>query len=58
MKGDSVTVGYWRGKPIEEFTKDELIEIVVEMHQMMRANSKTHQDDLRILEGLPRRRSL
>lgn len=52
----SKTIGLWRGKPLEEYTKDELIEIIVEMARQQREDMERHSRDMRLMADLGGRR--
>ena len=43
--------GSWRGKPIEEYTKEELIDIVVQFAKELVVRGEQHIKDLDSLEG-------
>jgi hypothetical protein len=48
----SKTIGLWRGKPLEEYTKEELIEIVMEMGRQQREDMERHSRDMKLMVDL------
>lgn len=49
------TKGLWRGKPLEEYTKEELIEIVCEMGRMRNGEREQHQRDMDLVAAVSTR---
>jgi hypothetical protein len=47
-------ISTWRGKPLEDYAKEELIEIVIELGQMQQQESYEHSRQLDVLSGLLR----
>lgn len=45
----SETKGLWCGKPLEDFTKEELIDIILEMNRERLATHDRHRADLEML---------
>lgn len=45
----SETKGYWRGKPLEDYTKDELIEIILSQGRQRVEQVEQHHKDLEAL---------
>jgi len=43
---------YWRGEPLDSYSKEELIEIVVEIAQLGKQNSQEHLRQLKYLAKL------
>lgn len=41
--------GTWRGKPLEEYTKEELIEIILAMGHDAQEEFKRHQRDMAVM---------
>lgn len=48
-------VSHYRGKALSEYTKEELIEIVIELGQMLNQESHEHSRQLDVLQGLIKR---
>ena len=41
----------WKGKPLEDYTKEELIQIVIQMERSRAAAVEQHRKDLDLLGG-------
>lgn len=41
--------GMWRGKPLEEYSKEELIEIICEMGSLRNSEREQHQKDMDLM---------
>lgn len=46
------TKGLWHGRPLEEFTKDELIEIIMQLARMQQQERKQTIEERERLFGL------
>jgi len=44
--------GYWMGEPIENKTRDELIEIVMQMGLMLQDEREKHHHELNLLQEI------
>lgn len=47
--------GLWRGKPLEDFSKEELIEIICEMGRMRNGEREQHQKDMDLMATISKR---
>lgn len=50
MMGEIIST--WQGKPLDQYTKDELIEIVIELGQSLEQEHHEHSRQLDVLSGL------
>lgn len=44
-------IAYWKDKPLHEYTKEQLIEIIVELSQLYDQNIQEHLRQLKVLKG-------
>jgi hypothetical protein len=59
-KGDKMIIdsknAMWRGKLLSDYSKEELIEIVIQIHNMYNDNITEHKRQLEFLRSLRKRR--
>lgn len=51
-QGSSSMTATYRGKPLKDYTKEELIKIVIEMGKMQEQSHRQHIHDLEFLSNL------